>query len=337
VLTRNSFIHICWLTDTPNYPLEKHIQKSKLSALLEVSDNVQLQCNGNRQVRIQVARPPRRESSNKHGFDRRGGEGDGVRQQSSGPTPGGGGRGGGTRIGRGSSSSSPFGEGAGSEIDGTKFRGGIRNKSGSASGLMQRAGSVGSVTGGDGVSQRPSLKLAPRTKPLSEDALSSSTTHQSNIFGGAKPRDVGKQKEESKVSSVKEGSDDKKAEGGTSASNRRDFRRDNSNKSGGGPTKEGRGSGDRRQRGNTTGGGNTTDCRKSGSNRDVAAAAEGVDGFSKVVTGAKQEKATANAKESPAASPAVTDTKATTSAKETVPAKKVANMFEMLGMDSDSD
>jgi len=59
-----------------------------------------------------------------------------------------------------------------SEIDGNQFRGGVR-----------RANTPSSSGGGGGV--RPTLKLAPRSKPMAGGV----STGLSNIFGGAKPRE----------------------------------------------------------------------------------------------------------------------------------------------------
>ena len=87
-------------------------------------------------------------------------------------------------------------------IDGSQFQGGRYSRSasgmsqgsrgsmrGNGSGMIKRSDSAAS-TGSDAVAagqgrQRPSLKLAPRTKPLEEGNVGS----RSSIFGEAKPRD----------------------------------------------------------------------------------------------------------------------------------------------------
>ena len=87
-------------------------------------------------------------------------------------------------------------------IDGSQFQGGRYSRSASSmsqgsmggsgsmrrngSGMINRSDSTASTgsTGGQ-ARQRPSLKLAPRTKPLEENAGGS----RSSIFGDAKPRD----------------------------------------------------------------------------------------------------------------------------------------------------
>lgn len=63
------------------------------------------------------------------------------------------------------------------DIDGNQFRGGVRRAV-----APNSAGASGNT---GGVSKRPTLKLAPRSKPL-EGAVSSGL---SNIFGGARPRE----------------------------------------------------------------------------------------------------------------------------------------------------
>lgn len=97
---------------------------------------------------------------------------------------------------------------------GSQFMGGryaTRSDSGSARGgpIKRNDSSVsqGSMGGGGGdasARQRPSLKLAPRTKPVEKEE---GGTTQSSIFGGAKPRDESKflEKKESSVdAAVKE-------------------------------------------------------------------------------------------------------------------------------------
>ena len=87
---------------------------------------------------------------------------------------------------------------------GTQFRGGMYVRSDSGGGragggalrrndssASQGSGIGGVAAGGDASArQRPSLKLAPRTKPL--ENTEGGSTSQSSIFGGAKPRDESK-------------------------------------------------------------------------------------------------------------------------------------------------
>lgn len=99
-------------------------------------------------------------------------------------------------------------------IDGSQFQGGRYSRSASnasqgsigggggrgmprnGSGMMARSDSSASA---GSMSQRPSLKLAPRTKPLEESGGSS----RSSIFGDAKPRDE-KEFEEKKAAEAAE-------------------------------------------------------------------------------------------------------------------------------------
>ncbi|KAL7492135.1 hypothetical protein ACHAWT_001334 [Skeletonema menzelii] len=90
---------------------------------------------------------------------------------------------------------------------GAQFMGGryARSDSGRGGGSMRRndsSVSQGSAGGGGGDApprQRPSLKLAPRTKPVDEQPDGGST--KASIFGGARPRDESKflEKKESSV------------------------------------------------------------------------------------------------------------------------------------------
>ena len=70
-----------------------------------------------------------------------------------------------------------------SDIDGSSFRGGRYNRRDSSSSL-RRQSSVSSET--SETRQRPSLKLAPRSKPLDGQQKESSS---SNLFGSGKARD----------------------------------------------------------------------------------------------------------------------------------------------------
>lgn len=83
---------------------------------------------------------------------------------------------------------------------GSQFMGGRYARSDSASGrggsmkrndssASQGSGGMGGGGGDTAARQRPSLKLAPRTKPVEKEE---GGTTQSSIFGGAKPRDESK-------------------------------------------------------------------------------------------------------------------------------------------------
>jgi len=69
------------------------------------------------------------------------------------------------------------------EVDGSSFRGGQFNRRESSSSSLRRQSSVSSET--SETRQRPSLKLAPRSKPVEGQKESSA----SNLFGSGKARD----------------------------------------------------------------------------------------------------------------------------------------------------
>lgn len=162
-----------------------------------------------RNIKVDVASGERSGGDRGDRGSKRGGRGRGAR----GPGGGGGDKGDrdnlrGPNIRRDSRNALP-------DIDGSQFMGGrysrsnssmsnssnigggggeMRRHSSHVSTGMTRAASQGSVSGSGGDNaasggppkQRPSLKLAPRTKPLDETKTSGAT---SSIFGGAKPRD----------------------------------------------------------------------------------------------------------------------------------------------------
>ncbi|KAL7513288.1 hypothetical protein ACHAXN_010380 [Cyclotella atomus] len=130
---------------------------------------------------------------------RGGGGGAGAERRRSG-RGGGGGRGDGRNYDRQYSSDSYRSNRDDGPIDGSQFQGGRYSRSASnmsqgslgggrsgmprnGSGMMKRSDSAAST---GSASQRPSLKLAPRTKPLD----GSSSASRSSIFGDAKPVDV---------------------------------------------------------------------------------------------------------------------------------------------------
>ncbi|KAL7452289.1 hypothetical protein ACHAWC_004019 [Mediolabrus comicus] len=151
-----------------------------------------------RNVKVDIATGTPREGSERGGGNRRRSEsrnngGGGGRRESNRGARGGGGDSNRRGSDHRQQSQKELPKDVGSQFMGGRY---ARSDSGSArggGGSIRRndsttsQGSIGMGGGGDASArQRPSLKLAPRTKPLEK---TEGSTSQSSIFGGAKPRD----------------------------------------------------------------------------------------------------------------------------------------------------
>lgn len=196
------------------------------------------------------------------------------------------------------------------EIDGSSFRGGrfsARRDSNSSQSSLRRQSSVTSDTS-ETAKQRPSLKLAPRSKPASGEAGEASGS-QSSLFGSGKARDD--------VEWERRRSETKLQDGGRRGSA--------SSSTGGGSSRSiGGGRGNNKGRGNKTGG-------RGGGGRGKQG---GKDGNRK--SQSKQNKP--KDKETNEAPKAVLKPPAPATTEPPKPAAtKVQNKFSALNMDSDSD
>jgi RNA recognition motif-containing protein len=155
-----------------------------------------------RNVKVDIATGTPREGSERGGGNRRrsenrnnGGGGGGRRESNRGPRGGGGGDSNRRGSDHRQQSQKELPKDVGSQFMGGRY---ARSDSGTARGgggsirrndstTSQGSSGMGGGGGGDSSArQRPSLKLAPRTKPLEK---TEGSTSQSSIFGGAKPRD----------------------------------------------------------------------------------------------------------------------------------------------------
>ncbi len=235
-----------------------------------------------------------------------------------------------------------------SDIDGSQFRGGRYNRTSS--------NSSGIGLGGDGgapapPTERRSLKLAPRTKPVEDNVRS---TSNSSIFGSAKPRDEDtwrqKKQEKEENTSTAVTSQKEKADNTTSNDNVGPAPPSNDNSGGGvGATASsthgergdrntfgrgsgrGRGRGDNRKHGSSRGRGGRvggrgrrdSNNRKNSDRRNHNTQnGKGLDGWDE-------------AKGGPSAQSTVS--LPTVEKNETKKVTKVSNAFEVLGFDSDSE
>lgn len=205
-----------------------------------------------------------------------------------------------------------------SQVDGSSFRGGRYVNRRDSSSSLRRQSSVSSDTS-ETARQRPSLKLAPRSKPTQGEQTKESS--QSSLFGGGKARDdvewerrrsETKQQDRRGSASSTGGGQDRRG----SASSTSDRRGSASSTGGGG----GRGRGNKGR-----GGGSKTGGRGGGRGK-------GKDGSKKnqqKEAKPKEKETEAAPKEVPKPPPAVEPAKPATT--------KVQNKFLALNMDSDSD
>lgn len=214
--------------------------------------------------------------------------------------------------------------GSGSDIDGSKFRGGRYSKYNNDKDAPPLSSSQSS--------ERRSLKLAPRTKPVEGRSASNS-----NIFGAAKPRD--EQKSWRGKKGKQEGGENEKTNGvdnvnvdttSTSATNAVSDN-DNEGSFGRGSGRGGRGRGGDKRHNSSRGRGGRGNGRTGRRDRKNNNSGKDTDGWDEAkASGGVQKQQEQQPQQQPAKAPV-------TEKKETKKGKPIANSFAALGFDSDSD